>query len=303
MKFVVTGGAGFIGSHLTKHLIKQGHSVTVVDNLRRGSMNNLKEVKHKIDFHEIDIADYKKMKIAVKNTDCVFHEAALGSVPHSYKEPEEYHRVNVDGTENIFKLGKELGFKIVYASSSSVYGNQTSFPIKEDAEKKPLNPYGVTKLLSEELATRYTKEDVQIIGMRYFNVYGIGQNENYAGVIPLFIDKLVNHSSPIINGDGEQIRSFTFVDDVVKANVLAFESPIEHAFLNIASDEAISINKLADTIIQLSGLEIEPVHEKPREGDIKISHADVSLAKELIRWSPKTSLYDGLKQIFPKIEI
>ena len=303
MKFVVTGGAGFIGSHLTKHLIKQGHSVTVVDNLRRGSMNNLKEVKDEIDFHKIDITDYKKMKIAVKNIDCVFHEAALGSVPHSYKEPKEYHRVNVDGTENIFKLGKEFGFKIVYASSSSVYGNQTSFPIKEDAEKKPLNPYGVTKLLGEELATRYAKEGVQIIGMRYFNVYGIGQNENYAGVIPLFIEKLVNHSSPIINGDGEQIRSFTFVDDVVKANVLAFESPIEHAFLNIASNEAISINKLADTIIQLSGLEIEPVHEKPREGDIKISHADVSLAQELIRWSPKTSLYDGLKQIFPKIEI
>jgi UDP-glucose 4-epimerase len=146
MKFIVTGGAGFIGSHIAKSLIKKGHSVSVIDSLRRGNLDNLKEIKDKIDFQEIDILDYNKMKDVAKNVDGIFHQAALGSVPQSFKEPEEYHKVNAIGTENILKLAKEFGFKVVYASSSSVYGNQEKFPIKEDAEKKPVNPYGKSKL-------------------------------------------------------------------------------------------------------------------------------------------------------------
>ena len=302
MKLIVTGGAGFIGSHLTKYLIKKGHNVSVIDSLRRGSFENLKEMEDKIDFQKIDILDYDAMKSVVKNTDGIFHQAALGSVPQSFKEPEEYRRVNAVGTENVLKLAKEFGFKVVYASSSSVYGNQNKFPIKEDAAKKPLNPYGQSKLEAERFAEKYSQLGVNVIGLRYFNVFGIGQNPNYAGVIPKFIEQLIHHKPPIIYGDGNQLRNFTFVDDVVEANVLAFESKTEHAFINIATGMMTSVRQLAEIMINLSGLSIKPIYEKPREGDIEKSQADISLAKSLINWEPKTTLEEGLKKIFPKIE-
>jgi len=302
VKLIVTGGAGFIGSHLTKCLIKKGHNVSVIDSLRRGSLENLKEIEDKIDFQKIDIIDYDAMKNVVKNTDGIFHQAALGSVPQSFKEPEEYRRVNAIGTENILKLAKEFGFKVVYASSSSVYGNQIKFPIKEDAPKKPLNPYGQSKLEAEQFAEKYSKLGVKVIGLRYFNVFGIGQNPNYAGVIPKFIEQLIHHKSPIIYGDGNQLRNFTFVDDVVEANILAFESKTEHAFINIATGVMTSVRELAEIMINLSGLSIKPIYQKPREGDIEKSQADISLAKSLIKWEPKTTLEEGLKKIFPKIE-
>ena len=302
MKLIVTGGAGFIGSHLTKYLIKKGHNVSVIDSLRRGSFENLKEMEDKIDFQKIDILDYNAMKSVVKNTDGIFHQAALGSVPQSFKEPEEYRRVNAVGTENVLKLAKEFGFKVVYASSSSVYGNQNKFPIKEDAAKKPLNPYGQSKLEAERFAEKYSQLGVKVIGLRYFNVFGIGQNPNYAGVIPKFIEQLIHHKPPIIYGDGNQLRNFTFVDDVVEANVLAFESKTEHAFINIATGVMTSVRQLAEIMINLSGLSIKPIYEKPREGDIEKSQADISLAKSLINWEPKTTLEEGLKKIFPKIE-
>jgi len=302
VNLIVTGGAGFIGSHLTKYLIKKGHNVSVIDNLRRGSFDNLREIKDQIDFQEIDILDYEKMKNVVKNADGIFHQAALGSVPQSFKEPEEYHRVNAIGTENILKLAKEFGFKVVYASSSSVYGNQDKFPIKEDAEKKPLNPYGQSKLESEQFAKKYADVGVKVIALRYFNVFGIGQNPNYAGVVPKFIERLVQHKPPIIYGDGNQLRNFTFVDDVVEANVLAFENKIEHAFMNIATGVMTSVKELAAVMIRLSGLSIEPTYEQAREGDIEKSQADISLAKNLINWVPKTTLEEGLEKIFPKIE-
>jgi len=302
VKLIVTGGAGFIGSHLTKYLIKKGHNVSVIDSLRRGSLENLKEMEDKIDFQKIDILDYDAMKSVVKNADGIFHQAALGSVPQSFKEPEEYRRVNAVGTENVLKLAKEFGFKVVYASSSSVYGNQNKFPIKEDAAKKPLNPYGQSKLEAEQFAEKYSKLGVKVIGLRYFNVFGIGQNPNYAGVIPKFIEQLIHHKPPIIYGDGNQLRNFTFVDDVVESNVLAFESKTEHAFINIATGMMTSVRELAEIMINLSGLSIKPIYEKPREGDIEKSQADISLAKSLINWEPKTTLEEGLKKIFPKIE-
>lgn len=302
MNFIVTGGAGFIGSHLAKNLVKKDHKVSVIDSLRRGSLDNLKEIKDKIDFQEIDILDYNKMKSVTKNVDGIFHQAALGSVPQSFKEPEEYHRVNAIGTENVLKLAKEFEFKVVYASSSSVYGNQEKFPIKEDAEKKPLNPYGQSKLESEKFAKKYSDLGVKVIGLRYFNVFGIGQNPNYAGVVPKFIERLVQHKSPIIFGDGNQLRNFTFVDDVVEANMLAFESKTENAFINIASGVMTSVKELAEIMIRLSGLSLEPIFEKTREGDITKSQADITLAKNLINWAPKTTLEKGLKKIFPKLE-
>jgi len=299
MKFVVTGGAGFIGSHLTKFLLENGHDVIVIDNLARGSMKNLREVESKIEFHKISILEYDKLKEIVKNVDGVFHQAALAFIPDSFKDPEKYYQVNAIGTKNILKLAKEFGFKVVFASSSSIYGDQTKFPIKEDAVRRPLNPYGESKLQAEKFAEQYAKDGVKVIGLRYFNVFGIGQNPNYAGVIPIFMERLSENKSPIIEGDGTQIRSFTYVDDVVNANFLAFRSNVDHAFINIATSSKTSINQLAKIMIGLSGLSLETIYDKPRKGDIHTSHADITRAEELIGWTPKISLEEGLKKIFP----
>lgn len=301
MKFVVTGGAGFIGSHITKFLVKNNHDVHVIDDLSRGTMNNLQEIENMINFSKIDISNYEDLDSIIGKTDGIFHQAALASVPQSFKEPEKYHKVNVIGTENIFKIGKKFNAKIVFASSSSVYGDQTTFPIKENVNKKPLNPYGQTKLDDEILASQYAKEGLRVIGLRYFNVFGIGQNPSYAGVIPQFIEKLSKHESPIIEGDGNQIRSFTFIDDVVKANYLAFESEIDHDFFNIATKKMTSIKELAELLITMSELDLKPIHTKPRQGDIKKSYADISKATKLLGWNPEINLENGLKKIFPKV--
>lgn len=300
MKFIVTGGAGFIGSHLSRFLSNHNNEVIVIDDLCRGNLKNLKDIENKIDFQEISVLNLDKMQKIAKNIDGIFHQAALGSVPQSFKEPEKYFQVNAIGTENILKLAKKHDCKVVYASSSSVYGNQTNFPINENAEKNPLNPYGKSKLQSEKFAQEYANNGVKVIGLRYFNVFGIGQNPNYAGVIPKFIEKLVQHKSPVIQGDGNQIRSFTFIDDVVKANMCAMQSNVKHAFINISGKKTTSINELAKLMIQLSGLSLDSIYEKPRDGDIKKSHADTSLAKKLINWESETSLEEGLQKIFPK---
>jgi len=301
MKFVVTGGAGFIGSHIAKFLVKNNHDVHVIDDLSRGTMNNLHEIENMINFSKIDISNYEDLDSVIGKIDGIFHQAALASVPQSFKEPEKYHKVNVIGTENIFKIGKKFNAKVVFASSSSVYGDQTTFPIKENANKKPLNPYGQTKLDDEILASKYAKEGLRVIGLRYFNVFGIGQNPSYAGVIPQFIEKLSKHESPIIEGDGNQIRSFTFIDDVVRANYLAFESDIDHDFFNIATKKMTSIKELAGLLITMSELDLKPIHNKPRQGDIKKSYADISKATKLLGWNPEINLENGLKKIFPKI--
>ena len=301
MKFVVTGGAGFIGSHLAKYLVKNGNEVIVIDNLERGSLDNIDKIKNEIEFHKVDISNFDEIDSVIYKPDGIFHQAALASVPQSFKEPEKYHKVNAIGTENIFKIGKKYGAKIVFASTSSVYGDQTHFPVQEDAETHPLNPYGQSKLEAEKISSKYAAEGLRIIGLRYFNVFGIGQNPSYAGVIPKFIERLSQHKPPIIEGDGTQIRSFTFVDDVVLANILAFQSDVNHAFINIASDDMTTINELAEIMIKMSGLELKPIYDKPRKGDIKKSNADVSKAKKLLGWNSKITLEEGLKKIFPEI--
>lgn len=302
MKFIVTGGAGFIGSHLSRFLINQNHEVIIIDDLRRGNKKNLEDICTEINLQKINILDFDEMKKISKNIDGIFHQAALGSVPQSFKEPEEYYKVNAIGTENILKLGQESNCKVIFASSSSVYGNQTKFPICEDTKKNPLNPYGKSKLEAEKFALQYAKNNVKAIGLRYFNVFGIGQNPNYAGVIPKFIEKILEHKSPIIEGDGNQIRNFTFVDDVVRANWLAFKSNTDNAFINIASGTTTSVNELAETLIKLSGLDLKPEYVSSRTGDIKKSQADTSRAKKLIDWTSEITLEEGLVKIFPKIK-
>jgi UDP-glucose 4-epimerase len=301
MKFVVTGGAGFIGSHLAKFLIKNNHQVVIIDNLIRGTLNNISEIKDNVEFHKVDISNYNEIDSVVDSADGIFHEAALASVPQSFKEPERYHEVNAIGSENIFKLAKKHNAKVVFASTSSVYGDQTKFPVNENAHTNPLNPYGQSKLEAEKFASKYASKGLKVIGLRYFNVFGIGQNPEYAGVIPKFIERISQHKPPKIEGDGNNIRSFTFVDDVVQANILAFQSNVNHEFINIASEDMTSINELANIMIEMSGLNLKPIYEEPRKGDIKKSNADISKAKELLKWNTKITLEEGLKRIFPKI--
>lgn len=298
MKFVVTGGAGFIGSHIAKFLVNSGHTVSVIDNLYRGKEQNLQEIMPKIDFHQIDILDFDQIRNIVKNSDGVFHQVALTSVPESYLQKEKYFEVNVKGTENIFKLAKEYDFKVVYASSSSVYGNPKTIPITEDFERKPINPYGITKLEDELLAEKYWDLGVKIIGLRYFNVFGPGQTPDYAGVITKFIENLNQNKPPIVFGDGTQIRDFISVDDVAEANLVSMESHADKNFINMGTGVQTSIKELAFLMIQLSGKSLEPIYEKLPEGDVKTSLADTSLSEKLLSSKPKLSLEEGLRKYF-----
>tara|TARA_B100000029_G_scaffold516720_1_gene633239 strand:- start:6585 stop:7481 length:897 start_codon:yes stop_codon:yes gene_type:complete len=298
MNFAVTGGAGFIGSHLSKHLISEGHNVTVIDNLFRGKLSNLGKVKDKINFIKLDILDIDNLRKVLQNVDGIFHQAALTSVPESYEKEEEYKNVNIKGTENIFKIAKEFKIKVVYASSSSVYGDIKNIPITEDFERKPINPYGLTKLEDEYLAESYSKSNVQIIGLRYFNVFGVGQTSDYAGVITKFFEKISKGESPVVYGDGLQVRDFIFVDDVARANVAAMMSSVDHGFFNIGTGKTISIKDLASLMIKILEKDLEPVFDKIPAGDVKLSQADVSLAKSMFGWQSITTLEDGLRAMF-----
>jgi UDP-glucose 4-epimerase len=295
MNIAVTGGAGFIGSHIVEKLVDRGDNVIVIDNLQTGKKENLKTVWDKINFLEMDIRNFDLLKTELKNIDGIFHEAALASVQDSFVKPKEYQDVNVNGTENIFKLAKEFGFKVVYASSSSVYGNPIKIPINEESGKNPINPYAQTKLDDEIIAKKYAKEGVRIVGLRYFNVFGERQSNNYAGVIKLFLERIENHNPPIINGDGSQIRDFVYVKDVVQANIMALESTIENVFINIGTGKTVSILELANQIIKSSNLKLNPIHQGALKGDVMESKADVSLAKELLNWEYKIELKDWLE--------
>ena len=298
MKFVVTGGAGFIGSHIAKYLVNHNHSVTVVDNLSRGRLENLSKIEEQIEFKKIDILDFNALKEIISNSDGIFHQAALTSVPESFTQKEKYHDVNVKGTENIFKLAKEFGKKVVYASSSSIYGNTTTIPIQENFEKNPINPYGITKLDDEKLAKKYHDLGLSVIGLRYFNVYGIGQTNDYAGVITKFIDQINLNKSPIIFGDGSHTRDFISVEDIAKANLLSMESNTDFSFFNIGTGISTSIKELAELMIELSGKKLKISYGDLPLGDVEDSLADVSLAKKLINWNYETSLKNGLEKFF-----
>ena len=297
MKYVVTGGAGFIGSHVTKKLVERGDIVTVIDNMNTGKEKNLEPVRDKINFVKGDILDIDLLEDMTKDTDGVFHQAALASVQDSFDEPNEYHNVNVNGTENILKLSKKYGFKIVYASSSSVYGNPIKIPIKESDERNPINPYAETKLKKEELATEYSKMGVSVIGLRYFNVFGKGQSKEYAGVLKLFLERIRDKLPPKINGDGMQFRDFVHVSDVVNANIMSMDSDITHEFFNVGTNTTITILDLAKTIIEYSGLNIEPIFGPALDGDVHQTKANIDLIKKKIGWEPSIMLVDWIKDI------
>ena len=295
MKYVVTGGAGFIGSHLIEKLVKQGDVVTVLDNLNTGKIENLKSVSKKINFVQNDIRDFEVLRSLMENVDGVFHQAAMASVQDSFRIPEKFHDVNVNGTENIFKIAKEFGIKVVYASSSSVYGDTSILPTTESDEKRPINPYAKTKLEKDKLAEQYAKNGLKVIGLRYFNVFGPRQSKEYAGVIKLFLERIQQGLPPLVNGDGLQIRDFVYVDDAVNANILSMESDIDFEFFNIGTGTTISILDLANIIIKFSGLKIKPIHRSALPGDVRATQADITKVKTMLKWRPTTSIQDWLK--------
>ena len=300
MEYVVTGGAGFVGSHLVKLLVKEGHEVTVIDNLHTGKKENLESVIQQITFKKIDIRNYEELEKIMKNIDGVFHQAALTVVQDSFKNPQEYHDVNVDGTENIFKLAQKNNFKVVYASSSSVYGHQEKVPIAENAIRNPINPYGQTKLDDEYLVEKYSKLGVKIIGLRYFNIFGEGQTLEYAGVITKFLDKIKQSQSPIIFGDGSQIRDFIYVGDIVMANFLAMKSEVNNLLVNIGTGEPLTILKLAEIFLEISSLELKPIFKNALDGDIQKSQANIELAISSFNWKPKKMLNEWLIETLKK---
>jgi len=294
MKYAVIGGAGFVGSHIVKKLNEEKHEVVVIDNLNTGKLSNLKNIEN-MTFVKGDIRDFQLLRESCKSVDGIFHQAALASVPDSFEKPEEYHEVNVKGTENIFKIGKEFQIKIVYASSSSVYGNPIKLPITEDHPRNPLNPYGKTKVDDEKLAEKYSKE-VEITGLRYFNIFGENQSMTYAGVITKFLENIRQGQAPRIFGDGTQSRDFIYVGDIVDANLKIMESNSNELFLNVGTGKTTSIKKMAEMMVKISGLDLEPVFLDPLKGDVKSSQADITLIQKTITWKPRMELKNWLEQ-------
>ena len=297
MRYIVTGGAGFIGSSIVKKLVARGDDVTVIDNLNTGKEENLKSVIDKITFLKDSILNRELLEKQSQNIDGIFHQAALASVQDSFSKLDEYHGVNVNGTENILKLAKKNDFRVVYASSSSVYGNPERIPIKESDKKDPINPYAETKLKKEQLAIKYSEMGVKVIGLRYFNVFGKGQSKEYAGVLKLFLERIRDKLPPKINGDGTQFRDFVYVEDVADANIMSMDSDINHGFYNVGTNTSITILDLAKTIIKSSGLDIQPIFGPALKGDVQRTIANIDLIKEEIGWEPTILLEKWIEEI------
>ncbi len=299
-KVVVTGGAGFIGSHLAEELARGDNQVIILDNLSTGKMDNIEGLlsQKNVDFIQESIANLPLLLELFQNAQYIFHQAAISSVPRSIENPYASHETNITGTLNVLLAARDNGVKkVIYASSSSVYGDTPTLPKREDMTPLPLSPYAIAKLAGEY----YCRVFHQVYGLpticlRYFNVYGPRQDQNsqYAAVIPRFIKGCGDGSPPVIFGDGEQTRDFTFVKDVVEANILAAQSDVCGVF-NVSRGESITINRLTELIIELVGNKVEPVHQELRPGDIRYSIADISKAKAF-GYEPKYSLKDGLAE-------
>lgn len=303
MRVLVTGGAGFIGSHLVDALLARGDAVTVLDNLSSGSIDNLKNHTNNPAFRFIqgDIRDAEAVKRALAGVDAIIHEAAMVSVPLSIKDPKLTHSVNVEGTLTLLKAGLKRGIKrFIYASSCAIYGEQAKLPISEDALPKPLSPYASSKLTAEQRCQKFHElEGLETVRLRYFNVYGPRQTGEYAGVMTKFTERLNANRPPIIHSDGKQTRDFIYVNDVVDATLLALEreDAVGEA-INIGTGKETSINELCELFLELTGkTHLKPTHEARRAGDIKRSQADISKARKLLGFKPKVRLEDGIQRL------
>ena len=299
MRVLVTGAAGFIGSHLCRRFVADGHEVVGFDDLSDGTLDNLREVPQ-VRMIEGDLRDEGAVRGAARECDVILHHGAMKSVPRSIQMPESFTDVNVRGTLNVLLAAKQERAAVVFASSSSVYGEQERYPVTETMEPRPLSPYAATKLAGEGLCRAWWRSyGVPTVSFRYFNVYGPGQDpaSEYAAVIPRFTTACLRGEAPVIYGDGEQARDFTYIDDVVDANAIAAHAPQRAAgkVLNIAGGrQPTSVNRLLELIGTAVGVEPEPVHEPPRDGDIRLSQADVSSAGQLISYAPSTAIEVGI---------
>ena len=300
-RVVVTGGAGFIGSNLATALAKDDNNVIVIDDLSTGHFKNIQDLAdiNKIEFIKGSITDLDLLQKTFKDVDYVFHQAAVPSVPRSIKDPITTNYANINGTLNVLIAAKDNGVKkVVYASSSSTYGDTPKLPKTEDMKQCPLSPYAVSKLTGEYYCEVFTGVyGLPTVCLRYFNVYGPRQDPlgDYAAVVPKFINRILNEKPPVIYGDGEQTRDFTFVKDVVNANILAVKNKATGVF-NISSSKRITINELANLIMKIIGKNLTSVYTDPRPGDIMHSLADISKAKEKLGYIPKFDLTKGLKE-------
>jgi len=298
-KVLVTGGCGFIGSHIVDGLINLGAEVTVLDNLITGKIENIQHNLDKIRFIKKDLIEEDALEEALSGVELVSHQAALRSVPKSVDRPFDYHQVNVTGTLKLFLKAKEKGIKrIVFASSSSLYGERIDFPEKETDLPKPISPYAATKLMAEHYGYLFSKlYDLEVVSLRYFNVFGPRQSlENqYAVVVPKFITSLLKDEAPPIYGDGKQERDFTYIENIVDANILALiKNNIGGEIFNIATSKPQSVNNLLKVLNNIMGKNIKPVYSNPRPGDVRKSHAYIKKAKNVLGWQPKVDFKKGL---------
>ena len=301
MRYLVTGGAGFIGSNIVEELLKRNYSVRVLDNFSTGKRENLKEFQKDIELIEGDIRSFHIVQKAVKGIDVIFHEAALPSVPRSINDPITSNEVNVVGTLNILDAAKENNVKrLVYASSSSVYGDNPELPKHEGMMPNPLSPYAVSKLAGEKYCQVYSRlYGIETVILRYFNVFGPRQDPNseYSAVIPKFIKLISNNQQPTIYGDGTQSRDFTYVANVVEANILAATKNIESGIvMNCACHGQVTLNSLIRELNELLNKEVNPIYTEPRHGDIKHSFANIDLIEKKLGFSPSVEFKEGLKQ-------
>jgi len=298
MKYIVTGGAGFIGSHIVEALAGK-NEVVVIDDLFSGKMQNLDDFRNSIHFVQGSITNLPLLKEICTEADGIFHEAAIASVPRSIKNPLATNEANVTGTLNVLVAAKECGVrKVVFASSSSVYGDTPTLPKHENMEPQPLSPYAVSKLAGEHYMKVFGKlYGMKMVALRYFNVFGPRQdpNSDYAAVIPKFITRTLNHQSPVIFGDGTQTRDFTFVKDVVCANIQAMESDAEGVF-NVAYNQRIDLNTLAHLIMEITGITVPIDYESSREGDVRDSLADITRAQIGFNFEPAYTVKTGLME-------
>ncbi len=298
--YVVTGGAGFIGSNIVRTLCEQGQEVRVVDNLSTGRHDNLAGLASDVALHEGSVCDGDLLREAFEGADYVLHQGALASVPRSVADPVATNRVNVDGTLQVLTAARDCGVKrVVYASSSSVYGNVPALPKHEDMTPQPMSPYAVSKLAGEHYCVAFHHVyGLETVSLRYFNVFGPRQDPHsqYAAVVPIFIESIMRGRRPVVYGDGEQSRDFTFVADVVTANLQAATAPgAGGTVMNLGCGERHTLNKLLELLQGLLGERVEAEYADDRAGDVKHSQADISRAREVIGYDPQVTFAEGLR--------
>ncbi len=301
MRYLVTGGAGFIGSNTVDELVRRGHSVVVLDDISAGKEENLSQVAGEIEFIRASITDLETVRTACRGVDYVLHLAARTSVPRSVKDPLETNRVNVDGTLNVLVAARDAKVRrVVFAGSSAVYGETPTLPKVETMMPVPISPYGVSKLVGETYARAFGRVyGLENVSLRYFNVFGPRQDPNspYSGVLSRFITALLDGAQPVVFGDGEQSRDFTYVDNVVEANLLACKAAkASGTVINVGTGSRFTLNHTLKLLEKIAGRPAKPKYDPPREGDIRDSQADIELARTLLGYNPRVGFEEGLRR-------